>query len=160
MKVKLSLYRPRVDPRAAGSWSFHDFQTFGTWKWQGCQPYAPAAFTPKGRSPVLISITGWVNSWAIVRPEGLSQRKISEPTDNQAHDLPTCSAEPQITALPRTPHDYKCKWYYSLYGDQTLTKPVLSQTKETGQCLWRTHRSTSRPRGLRTSYSQATRTAI
>ena len=24
-----------------------DFQTIGTWKWQGCQPYAPAAFTPQ-----------------------------------------------------------------------------------------------------------------
>jgi hypothetical protein len=22
-----------------------DFKTFGTWRWQGCQPYAPAAFT-------------------------------------------------------------------------------------------------------------------
>jgi hypothetical protein len=23
-----------------------DFKTIGTWRWQGCQPYAPAAFTP------------------------------------------------------------------------------------------------------------------
>jgi hypothetical protein len=23
-----------------------DFKTLGTWSWQGCQPYAPAAFTP------------------------------------------------------------------------------------------------------------------
>jgi hypothetical protein len=24
-----------------------DFKTVGTWSWQGCQPYAPAAFTPR-----------------------------------------------------------------------------------------------------------------
>ena len=23
-----------------------DFKTIGTWRWYGCQPYAPAAFTP------------------------------------------------------------------------------------------------------------------
>jgi hypothetical protein len=23
-----------------------DFKTIGTWRWQGCQPYAPTAFTP------------------------------------------------------------------------------------------------------------------
>jgi hypothetical protein len=24
-----------------------DFKTNGTWRWQGCQPYAPVAFTPR-----------------------------------------------------------------------------------------------------------------
>jgi hypothetical protein len=24
-----------------------DFNTIGTWRWQGCQPYVPAAFTPR-----------------------------------------------------------------------------------------------------------------
>jgi hypothetical protein len=24
-----------------------DFKTIGTWRWQGCQPYAQAAFTPR-----------------------------------------------------------------------------------------------------------------
>jgi hypothetical protein len=24
-----------------------DFKTIGTWRWQGCQPYAPATFTPR-----------------------------------------------------------------------------------------------------------------
>jgi hypothetical protein len=36
-----------------------DFKTIGTRRWQGCQPYAPA------------------HPRAIVRPEGLCQRKIS-----------------------------------------------------------------------------------
>jgi len=24
-----------------------DFKTVGTWRWQGCQSYTPAAFTPR-----------------------------------------------------------------------------------------------------------------
>jgi len=24
-----------------------DFKTIGTWRWQGCQRYSPAAFTPR-----------------------------------------------------------------------------------------------------------------
>jgi hypothetical protein len=27
--------------------SLPDFKTIGTWRRQGCQPYAPAAFTPR-----------------------------------------------------------------------------------------------------------------
>jgi hypothetical protein len=44
--VKPSLYRPRQTSTAPADWRFQDFQMIGTWMWQGCQPYAPAAFTP------------------------------------------------------------------------------------------------------------------
>jgi hypothetical protein len=72
LKVKLSLYRPGHALRAVGGWGIQDFWTMGTWRWQGCHPYALVTFTPK----VLVSVRGGVNARAIVWPEGLSQWKI------------------------------------------------------------------------------------
>jgi hypothetical protein len=35
------------DPEGSRRLRLPDFKTSGTWRWQGCQPYAPAAFTPR-----------------------------------------------------------------------------------------------------------------
>jgi hypothetical protein len=67
-----------------------DFKTIGTQRWQGCQPYAPAAFTPKKYSCYRLS-----------RPQGHSvtgrimSMKNSDTIGYQSRDLPVCSAVPQ-----------------------------------------------------------------
>jgi hypothetical protein len=34
-------------PEGSRRFRLPDYKTIGTWRWQGCQPYAPATFTPR-----------------------------------------------------------------------------------------------------------------
>jgi hypothetical protein len=70
-----------------------DFKTIGSWKWWGCQHYAPATFTPWKHS--------WVNPRTLRRQEWLSMKNENDTPGNRTRDLPACSAVPQPTAPPR-----------------------------------------------------------
>ena len=68
-EVKQSPNRPGVAQRVPGGLGSHISMTFGTWSWWGCQPHAPAAFTPV-KFLVLIFTRGWVDPRAMVWSEG------------------------------------------------------------------------------------------
>ena len=112
VKVKQSHYRPDR------SWGFQEvdasrFQDNRHMKAVRLSALRTSRLYPQEIFLVLISVRGWVNPRAIVRPEGLCQRKISvDNFENRTCDLPTCSAVPQPTALLCAPvgsstlHDY------------------------------------------------------
>jgi len=90
-------------PEGSRSLRLPDFKTVGTWRWQGCQPYASATFTPG-------NIPGTHFCSRLSRPQGhsvagriMSMKNSNDTIGNRTCDLPTCSAVPQPTALPRAP---------------------------------------------------------
>jgi hypothetical protein len=94
IKVKESCNRPSVAQRVTGGLGSQISMTFGTWRWWGCQPHAPAAFTPQEMFLVLIFTRGWVNPRIMVRSEGICHWKIQDTTGNWSRDCPTSSAAP------------------------------------------------------------------
>jgi hypothetical protein len=79
------------------------FKTIGTLRCQGCQPYAPAAFTPRQEIfLVLISLSGGVVPSATVRPERLRQWEIPmTPSGIEPSNIRSGSPVPQPTVPPR-----------------------------------------------------------
>jgi hypothetical protein len=72
VKVMQSHHRPGQAQRVPGGSGSHISRQSAHGRCWGCQPYAPAAFTPL----VLISVRGWLNPSATVRQKGLCQWKI------------------------------------------------------------------------------------
>ena len=69
-KVKESRNRPDVAQRVPGGLDSQISMTFGTWRWWGCKPPAPAAFTPRKYSWYSFSPGAESTPSAMVRSEG------------------------------------------------------------------------------------------
>jgi hypothetical protein len=70
LKVKDSRNRPGVAQRVQGGLGSQISMTFGTRRWWGPHPQAPAKFTPQEMYLILIFTRGWVDPRTMVRSEG------------------------------------------------------------------------------------------
>jgi hypothetical protein len=67
-----------TDPENSKMLSLPDFKINGTWKWQGCQPYAPAAFTPRKYKQYK---TQWIQVHILPKLTHITNPHIHTPTD-------------------------------------------------------------------------------
>jgi hypothetical protein len=75
---------------------------------------------PPGRFLVLISVRGWVDPRAIMRPEGLDQlKKCSDLIGNRTRDHPACSIVPQPTTLP---DNTRTHWIRGWVGSNSMSR--------------------------------------
>jgi hypothetical protein len=76
LKDKAISLQAMPGPDGSMSLRLPDFKTTGTWRWQGCQPYALAALTPRKYSWYSFLLEAASTPEPLVRPEGLRQWKI------------------------------------------------------------------------------------
>jgi hypothetical protein len=82
-------------PEGSRSLRLPDFKTIGTWSWQGYQPYAPAAFTPRKYSWYSFLLEAQWTQGHSVAGRIMSMKNSNDTIGNRPRDLPVCSAVPQ-----------------------------------------------------------------
>jgi hypothetical protein len=79
-------------PEGSRRWRIPDFKTIGTWRWQGYQPYAPAAFTPRKYSWYSFLLEAESTPESQCGREDYVNEKFNDTIGNRPRDLPVCSA--------------------------------------------------------------------
>jgi hypothetical protein len=96
VKVKVNGSRKKfgVAQRVPGGLGSQIFMTFSTWRWWGCHPHAPAAFTPMKCSwySFSLGVESTPGPW-YGRKEYVTEIS-SDITGNRSRDRPTSSAAP------------------------------------------------------------------
>jgi hypothetical protein len=91
----------------------------------GCQPYAPAVFTP--RDILVLPIRGWVGPRA--HGSVICHWKNPGDTGNRSRDLPTCGAVPWPLRYPRSLFK-KMSTFLNVRSLGALTVRVTKYTKQ------------------------------
>ena len=94
-KVKGYCNRPGVaQHRVPGGLGSQISMTFGTWRWWGCQPHAPVAFTPRKCSWYSFSLGTELTPGPWHSRKKYVTEKSSDTTGNRSQDRPTSTAVP------------------------------------------------------------------
>ena len=92
--VKQSRNRPGMTQRVPGGLGSQISMTFGTWRWWGCQPHAPAAFTPRKCSWYSFSLGAGSTPGPWCSRKEYVTEKSSDTTGNRSRNHQTSSAAP------------------------------------------------------------------
>jgi len=90
-------------PEGSRGMRLPDFKTVGTWRWEGCQTYAPAAFTPRKYSCYSFLLEAESTPGTQCGRKDYVDEKFQWHIGNRTRDHTVCSAVPQPTAPPRAP---------------------------------------------------------